>query len=146
MTETDRDETHRAMNDRDFLLRVPDALLTNVSSTKTIGKLMTLWLFLRKKIYTKDFMVNDDLELVLSNGNVVQGSNLIDLLHYVILRSSKRPIGYREFRQMMQGLRVPKHLTRRLRDKSDKNAKGLYRKARLGAPGHRNKFKNLESL
>lgn len=57
----------------DILLHVSDRLLKNISSAKTTGKLMALWLFLKNKIESNDLRVNDNLEMMSTDGKWLKG-------------------------------------------------------------------------
>ncbi len=142
------DDIQDASDNGNDMLEIPKHLLKNISSPKTIGKLMSLWMFVKDKI-----MSDDDLQLVLNNGDVIHGSNLIELIRFAIMHHSvtvEKPVGYKEFHKLLSSLHVPKGLVKQnsiSKKKKTKIEKTLYikRKAVNGVPGS-GKFRKLESF
>ncbi|XP_067656461.1 inhibitor of apoptosis protein-like [Haliotis asinina] len=67
------------------LFQVSDQLIKDISSTKTIGKLVAMWLFVKKNILKGQLHVDESLQLVVEKGKVLKGSNIVDLVQFFIL-------------------------------------------------------------
>ncbi len=129
----------------ELLFQVPDQLIKDISSTKTIGKLMSMWLFVKNNIKKGQLRVDDHLQLVGNNNNVLQNSNIVNLIRFFILspRSRRSPVGYKQFLKLLKRLHLPKHFMKRIRRKKKvktkihRNALFVKRKAVEGIPGMR---------
>ena len=147
---TANDPTERTRSDlsdenkhtNDFLFRDLETILKNIKSNRTMGKVMSLFLFLKQKVDSGNLTVTDKLEIVLPNGNVIKDSNIAELTRYAIVgldsvSKRRKPTGYKEFRKLLVYLRAPKHLVRKYVNPSErKPVKGRYIKLKSGlVPG-----------
>ncbi|CAC5394023.1 unnamed protein product [Mytilus coruscus] len=75
---------------------------------------------------------NEQGELI-RNGETMTGSHIVDLIHYIVsTRHRKRPIGSKEFQDLLRKMNVPKRLIAERRKKSFTQTEGLFVKGRGG--------------